>query len=493
MSKGTKFRLTAGILPYYNRCSWIAGYFYIDQRKVRIRMAGEMKTAEYELENRYEERRRLRQKKRERELFLRVRLMQGMLCLCMVAVCVGTAVLAADLMVKSGENTPRGIDGKGAVRAGVILPEDEERQTAEVKRPLVDVPEMGALYGIHVQGKGWSHYFADNSYGMAPAGGYITAVRATLHNQPEGMSGTIEYKVNLSGSGWLDWRSDADEAGSSEGEMPLEAVCIRLTGELSEHYDVLYSVLQNNVWTDWVKNGEEAGQSGVGKRVDGLRMSVVRRQEGGASYAGEIDPSKPMVALTYDDGPSKDSTQRILETLRENGGKATFFMVGSRAQKYEATIRQMVEQGCEVANHTYDHTLMTKVDPAELERQLELTNQVVANAGGVTPVLMRPCGGATNDAGMGVAGAISMPAILWSIDTLDWKTRDVDATVSAVLDHVKDGDIILMHDLYETAALASEVIIPELVRRGYQLVTVSELASYRGGMTPGRSYYKFRP
>lgn len=457
-------------------------------------MTGERKAAEYEeLENRYEERRKIRKKQRERERLFRVRLARGMLCLCMVVVCVGTVVLASDLMVKNKEKASEGNRGKGAVRAGVILPEDEERRTAEVKRPLVDLPEMGALYKIHVQGKGWSHYFADNSYGMAPAGGYITAVQATLHNQPEGMSGTIEYKVNLSGSGWLDWQSNAHEAGGVEGEMPLEAVCIRLTGDLAEYYDVLYSVLQNNVWTDWVKNGEEAGQSGVGLRVDGLRMSVARRQEGGISYAGEIDPLKPMVALTYDDGPSKESTRRILKTLEENGGKATFFMVGSRAAKFQETVRQMVAQGCEVANHTYDHTLMTKVDPAELERQLELTNQVVANAGGVTPVLMRPCGGATNDAGMGVAGAISMPAILWSIDTLDWKTRDADATVSAVLDHVKDGDIILMHDLYETAAQASEVIIPELIRRGYQLVTVSELASYRGGMTPGQSYYKFRP
>lgn len=227
--------------------------------------------------------------------------------------------------------------------------------------------------------------------------------------------------------------------------------------------------------------------------MDGIRVSVARKQEDGTSFAGEIDPSKPMVALTYDDGPSKNSTPRILNTLKANGGRATFFMVGNRAEKNGAVIRQMVEQGCEVANHTYDHTLMTKVDPAELERQLMMTNQVVSNAGGVTPVLMRPCGGATNDAGMGVAGAISMPAILWSIDTLDWKTRDVQATISAVLDHVQDGDIILMHDLYETAADASDVIIPELTARGYQLVTVSELSSYRGGMIPGKSYYKFRP
>lgn len=441
----------------------------------------------------YQKKRKSQHRKRDQRRLLQVRLMRGILCLGMLALCVGTVVLAVDT-VKRGRREKTGEYGRqGAMNVAVLVPEDEARQTAEVRRPVIDVPEMGALYGIHVQGKGWSHYFADNSYGMAPAGGYITAMRATLHNQPEGMTGTIEYKVNLSGRGWMEWQSNGDEAGGASGEMPLEAVCVRLTGELAEHYDVLYSVLQNNVWTDWVKNGEEAGQSGVGLRVDGVRVSVARRGEQGISYAGEIDPSKPMVALTYDDGPSKESTLRILKTLKENGGRATFFMVGSRAQKYEATVRQMVEQGCEVANHTYDHTLMTKVDPAELERQLALTNQVVANAGGVTPVLMRPCGGATNDVGMGVAGAISMPAILWSVDTLDWKTRDADATVSAVLDHVKDGDIVLMHDLYETAAQASEVIIPELINRGYQLVTVSELASYRGGMTPGQSYYKFRP
>ncbi len=434
-------------------------------------------------------------KKRKEEEQHRTRMLRGMMGLCLVTVCVGTAVLATGFLNGNREKEGGGNRGgrTAAVSAGVLLPDEEVRQTAEVRRPYVEVPEMGALYGIHVQGKGWSNYFADNAYGMAPAGGYITAIRATLHNQPSGMTGTIEYQVNLSGSGWLDWQADAGEAGSALGVMPLEAVCMRLTGDLAEYYDVFYSVLQDNAWTDWAKNGEEAGKAGAGLRIDGVRISVARKREDGTSCAGEIDPLKPMVALTYDDGPSKNSTSRILETLRANGGRATFFMVGNRAEKNGAVIRQMVEQGCEVANHTYDHTLMSKVDPAELERQLMMTNQVVADAGGVTPVLMRPCGGDTNEAGMGVAGAISMPAVLWSIDTLDWKTRDAEKTVSAVLDHVKDGDIILMHDLYETAADASDVIVPELIRRGYQLVTVSELASYRGGMTPGNSYYKFRP
>lgn len=423
---------------------------------------------------------------------------QGMMCLCVVVVAVGTIVMAAGSLGGKKKGAVIQTGKAETVYPAVSVNDSQIRQTAAVHRPepvipWEDLPRIGALYGIHVQGKGWSHYFADHSYGMAPTGGYITALRVTLHNQPENMTGTIEYQVNLSGSGWLPWQSDAQEAGGSSGNMPLEAVSMRLTGDLERYYDVLYSVLQNNSWTDWAKNGEEAGTAGAGLRVDGLRVSVVRKQQEGFSCAGEIDPSRPMVALTYDDGPSKNATPRILAKLEECGGRATFFMVGNRAEKHEGIIYQMAQQGCEVANHTYDHTLMTKVDPAELERQLEMTNQVVADACGVTPVLMRPCGGATNDAGMGVAGAISMPAVLWSVDTLDWKTRDAGATVTAVLDHVKDGDIILMHDLYETTADASDIIIPELTKRGYQLVTVSELSAYRGGMEPGQSYYKFRP
>ena len=79
---------------------------------------------------------------------------------------------------------------------------------------------------------------------------------------------------------------------------------MKLTGELGENYDVLYSVLQNQQWTDWMKNGEEAGVSGAGLRIDGIRISIVKKNEGRNTYAGNIDPTKPMLALTYDDGPS---------------------------------------------------------------------------------------------------------------------------------------------------------------------------------------------
>lgn len=446
------------------------------------------------------ERRRIRMEQRRRK----VRIMRATICFFILAVCVTAGILAAKLGRK--KDSSAGAAAKASmedvlVQANAAHPEETGQtvQTEPETEPEPpkswegNLPDIGAIYGISVNGVGWSHFFADDSYCMAPAGNYVTAFRATIHNQPKDMTGTIAYRVNLSGSGWLDWKEDAAEAGKSDGEMPLEAVSMQLTGELGENYDILYSVLQNQAWTSWAQNGEEAGVSGAGLRVDGIRVSVVKKREGQPSYAGNIDPNKPMVALTYDDGPSASATPRILARLQEYGARATFFMVGKQAERNMGIVKQMVEQGCEVANHTYDHTLMTKVPPEELASQLARTNQVVSDASGVSPVLMRPCGGARSDAGMNVVGAISMPAVLWSIDTLDWKTRDAQSTINTVLENVKDGDIILMHDLYDATAEASQTIIPELINRGFQLVTVSELSAYRGGMLPGKTYSRFRP
>ena len=471
------------------------------QRRVSSRYLGEDELRR--MQNRHTQNRKTSQEKRRHS----ARRSRHLIYAGMAAVCVLVLFLAAgrigkrnsaeasgqsDMILAENKKTTDGTDLEAA-----NVSDTGEGGTAPPDIPAKSwtnhLPDIGAMYGIYVNQVGWSHFFADNSYCMAPVNQFITAFRATVHNQPEDMTGTIAYRVNLSGSGWLDWVEDAREGGSSQGAMPLEAVSMKLTGELGENYDVLYSVLQNQQWTDWMKNGEEAGVSGAGLRLDGIRISIVKKNEGGNTYAGNIDPTKPMLALTYDDGPSAHATPRILAALEKYNSRATFFMVGKQAEKRMDVVKKMEELGCEVANHTYDHTLMTKVPPEELASQLARTNQVVSDACGVSPVLMRPCGGARSEAGMNIVGAISMPAVLWSIDTLDWKTRDAQTTIQTVLEQAKDGDIILMHDLYETTADASEVLIPELVNRGFQLVTVSELASYRGGMLPGHTYSRFRP
>ena len=435
----------------------------------------------------------MRARKAQKMKKLRRRRRMLLLGLLVIGVLVYVFVSAIFGVVQKRKEKKAAAEASSIQESESIAEVEAESQAAEEDAKYREIlPDMGAIYGIAVNNVGWSHFFADNSYSMAPNGSFITAIRATLNGQPEGMSGTIRYKVNLSGTGWLDWKEDGNDAGDAAGTTPLEGIAMELTGDLRKYYQVLYSVLQDSKWTDWVSDGAEAGAVGVGLHVDGVRISVVKKT-GGEVYAGNIDPTRPMVALTYDDGPSSTATPRILKCLQDNGGRATFFMVGKQVVKSPDVLKQMVAQGCEVANHTYDHTLMTKVSPSELANQLVATNQVVSDACGISPVLMRPCGGAKTDAGMNIAGAISMPAILWSIDTLDWKTRDASQTITNVLDNVKDGDIILMHDLYESTAEASETIIPELISRGFQLVTVSELSSYRGGMIPGKSYSQFRP
>ena len=324
-------------------------------------------------------------------------------------------------------------------------------------------------------------------------GTYVTAIRASLSGQPEGMSGTLSYQVNLSGSGWLSWQENMAETGTIETGMPLEAIRMELTGQLKDHYDVYYSVFQNGSWTAPVKNGETAGTEGQGLRVDGIWVTVTEKDAAAPEGPknGGIDPTRPMVALTFDDGPSK-YTERILNSLEANGGRATFFMVGNRVASYASTVKRMADLGCETNSHTWAHTYLTNMSEGQILQSLNQTRDAIVAAGGNAPKGVRPPGGKINDASKAVLAKAGMPSIVWSVDTLDWKTRNAQKTIDTVLSQVKDGDIVLMHDLYEQSAIAAETLIPELTKRGYQLVTVSEMAELRGGMAAGHSYGHFR-
>ena len=209
---------------------------------------------------------------------------------------------------------------------------------------------------------------------------------------------------------------------------------------------------------------------------------------GSGDLRRRIDLNQAMVALTYDDGPSI-YTPTILDTLNQYNSVATFFVVGNRVYDYPSTIISTYDMGCEIGNHTYNHTTLTRVEINEIQSQVSSTNIAVNNVIGVSPVVMRPPGGGYNDT---VKSVVGMPIIMWSIDTLDWNTRNTSSTQSAVLEHVRDGDIVLMHDLYSETAEASKVIIPELINRGYQLVTVSELSHCRDIMSSGTVYNSFR-
>ena len=200
-----------------------------------------------------------------------------------------------------------------------------------------------------------------------------------------------------------------------------------------------------------------------------------------------LDPNKPMVALTYDDGPYSPVTNRILDVLEDYGGKATFFVVGNRVNEYASSVRRAAAMGCEIGNHTYNHTILTSAGASTIRSELSRTSDVVERLTGERPVIMRPPGGGFNST---VKANCDYPMIIWSVDTLDWKTRDSYSTVSSVKRNVKDGSIILMHDLYGATASATESFVPWLVSQGYQLVTVSELMEAKGiDMKDGTAYY----
>ena len=175
-----------------------------------------------------------------------------------------------------------------------------------------------------------------------------------------------------------------------------------------------------------------------------------------------------------------------MDCLAQYGGKATFFMVGERVGSYASEVQRMVAEGHEVANHSMNHKYFQKLGPAQIQAQVSQANDAIEAACGVRPKLMRLPGGNVNNT---VKANVNMPMIQWNIDTLDWKTKNADKTVQAVLSKVKDGDIVLMHELYSQSGDAAVRMIPELVNRGFQLVTVSEMAAAKGKtLEPGKLY-----
>ena len=200
---------------------------------------------------------------------------------------------------------------------------------------------------------------------------------------------------------------------------------------------------------------------------------------------GKLDPSRPMVAITYDDGPAK-YTDSILDCLEKYGARATFFVQGKSVSKYANSVKRAVEIGCEIGNHTNSHANLTKLSSDGIASEISATNNAVYNAAGVYPKLFRPPYGAYNSSVLSAAG---MPAIMWSVDTLDWKTRDAGKTLASVQSSTRDGSIILMHDIHAPTADAAESVIKHLLKQGYQLVTVSELLDARkGGAKVGTAY-----
>lgn len=200
-----------------------------------------------------------------------------------------------------------------------------------------------------------------------------------------------------------------------------------------------------------------------------------------------VDPNKKMVALTFDDGPYRPVTKKILSACKKYNARVTFFVVGSRVDAYSDCVQNAVKLGCEIGTHTYNHTVLTGISPEEMTREVRMANDAVEKYTKTKVKVVRCPGGNVDDT---VKATLKFPLINWNVDTLDWSTRNTSSTISNVKNHVSDGSIVLMHDLYESTGNAADSIMKYLTDKGYQIVTVSEMLDAKGlNPTAGTLYY----
>lgn len=190
----------------------------------------------------------------------------------------------------------------------------------------------------------------------------------------------------------------------------------------------------------------------------------------------KLDPNKKTIAFTFDDGPSTYDLY-IIDALVNSHSTATFYMVGNRMKSFPGSIDKMIANNMEVGNHTYDHKSLTALSDEQVKSQITRTNDLFFEMTGRKLTSLRPSYGNVNKR---VRVQVGMPVVLWSIDTLDWKSRNAEKVYDAIIKDAKDGDIVLMHSLYESTQKAVEKVLPELYKRGFQVVSVGELAKLKG-------------
>ncbi len=246
--------------------------------------------------------------------------------------------------------------------------------------------------------------------------------------------------------------------------------------------------------------------SGCNKKPDSEETTTLAGEGGSDIVEDNLTTTKKpvsnekLIAFTFDDGPHKTYTNRILDILEKNGATATFFLVGYNIEKNVETIKRAANIGCEIANHSLSHKNLTKITASEISEQVKGPNEMVKSLAGIDIKLFRAPGGNFD----GVTDKIGMPLIQWSIDTEDWKYKDAahkdrseeqrNADLNKIADRVIEkadkGDIVLMHDIYGFTADLCEIVIPGLVEKGFRIVSVSEMyEAYGKELKAGQVYH----
>lgn len=197
-----------------------------------------------------------------------------------------------------------------------------------------------------------------------------------------------------------------------------------------------------------------------------------------------------LVALTFDDGPSGRFTRKLLEGLEECGAKATFLLCGYRMEQYPELTERIIEEGHEIGLHGYSHKPMR--DMCQRDTVQEIRKAMALLPEGCEVSFLRPPGGLCSECIQTVVKEFGLSILHWSVDPKDWAIHDAQAIEKEVISHVRDGDVILLHDMSDSSVDAALKIVDELQEQGFRFVTASELAQARNiTLVPGTKYTRF--
>lgn len=200
------------------------------------------------------------------------------------------------------------------------------------------------------------------------------------------------------------------------------------------------------------------------------------------------------VAMTFDDGPHPKLTPKLLDLLKERGIKATFFVIGKNVSEFPDIAKRIVDEGHEIANHSWSHPQLTKLSPTAFAAEIAQTNDAIEKATGIRPVVMRPPYGAINPTlTKRLNEEYGLSVIIWSVDPLDWKIRNSDHVSGHIIKNAAPGAIILAHDIHASTIDAMPATLDALQSKGYKFATVSELIAMDRPAAPKAQLPKATP
>ncbi len=314
--------------------------------------------------------------------------------------------------------------------------------------------------------------------GLKPARGNYVSVAGRVLKQDEGYAWTayVNDVKTLPDQGYI--VQEGDVITIQDGDNMLEPHTVEYKEEephLKISGPLAGSIRYISQWPQAGKEeilyGKETGEKAPGEVISKLQDLIVT--------TASVNPrgAKPMCALTFDDGPSKYTAQ-YLDIMKEKGVKGTFFQLGENIKEFPEVEKRIVEEGHQVANHSFDHKNMAELKAEEIQEELQTTKDLIKEFSGVSTTMFRPPYGSFPSKCWWQAEGIVTSSIMWTHDTVDWKLPGVDSLVESATKNVQNGSIILMHDggaPREDNVSALPEIIDTLLEKGFNLVTVEEL------------------